>query len=703
MKFWNRFPLYRLIFPFILGIVAGMFLDYNFKIPLYVFIVLIFISAIITFFYKHLISYRFRWLGGLFVYLSLLFFGYEITSENNKNNNPLNFNDCKEEKSFFVANIIEPLEQKENSNKTIVRIKSVKNENVWSKVDRKAIVYFEKDSISSQLDYGDCLLINVNFNEVKSPRNPSEFNYKRYLSNKQIFYQAYLKSENWEVLSKNNGFIIKSLSIKLREKFLNILQENEISGKEYAVTSALLLGYREKLDADLIKEFSGAGAMHILCVSGLHVGIIFVILNWIFGFLNKKKIGKIFKAIVLILLIWVYAAITGMAPSVLRASTMFSFVIIGQALKRHTNIYNSLAASAFLLLLINPYIITEVGFQLSYIAVISIVALQPPLYKLWVTKIWILDKAWQIITVSIAAQIGTFPLAMFYFHQFPNYFMLTNLIVIPLVGAIIYVGIAVIVTSPLGWLSWVVAKILFGLVWFLNFSVKLIEGLPGSTWRGISLTNYEMILFFIIIGFIIMFFIKEKVRFMRFAIISSILLCVSFAYKNYNRLNQRQFIVYNVNKNSAYDFIDGKKDYFFADSLMMNDKKKHSFNIQNNWCNSGLKENVRINLSSEKFAFQSPVIYFKNNFLQFYDKRLVIVNEMNFKYYSSEKIKVDYIIISQNVDVDINDLVNQYEAEQIIFDSSNSFWRVNRMIEECKTLGLKYYSVLDEGAFVVDV
>ena len=200
-----------------------------------------------------------------------------------------------------------------------------------------------------------------------------------------------------------------------------------------------------------------------------------------------------------------------------------------------------------------------------------------------------------------------------------------------------------------------------------------------------------------------MFFIKEKVRFMRYAIISSILLCFSFAYKNYSRLNQRKFIVYNVNKNSAYDFIDGKTDYFFADSLMMNDKKKHSFNIQNNWCNSGLKENVKINLSSEKFAFQSPVIYFKNNFLQFYDKRLIIVNEMNFNYYSSEKIKVDYIIISQNVDVDINDLVNQYEAEQIIFDSSNSFWRVNKMIEECKTLGIKYYSVLDEGAFVVDV
>jgi len=704
MNYWNQFPLFRLILPFISGIIVALSFDSEIHIPLTIFITLIIVITIYVFFIANSVRYRFRWILGIVIYTAIFLFGFELTILNTEKYHPSHFGNLLKKEYLFVARVTEPIVEKEKTNKAIVEVLSIKGDSAWINTEGKAIIYLQKDSLSSCIKYGDCLLINTWINEVKPPQNPEEFNYKRYLSNRNIYHQAYIKSGKWKTLSHDNGNKLFAFAFSLRNKFLQIFKENGIVGKEFAVASALILGYRDKLDADLIREYSGAGAMHILCVSGLHVGIIYLILSSLLFFMNRSRYSRISKSIILILLIWFYALLTGLSPSVLRASTMISFIIIGGLLNRYTNIYNTLAASAFLLLIINPFIITEVGFQLSYLAVIGIVLLQPKIYNLWIPDNWILDKLWAITAVSIAAQLFTFPLALFYFHQFPNYFLITNLIVIPLSGFIIYAGILVLLFSAVSWLSGLFANILVLMLKGLNTSVSFIEGLPYSTTHGVSITMIETLLFYSIITGLIVFILLNKRRAFIYAIGLAIILAVSFSIKNYKRINQRKFIVYNINKTSAYDFIDGKQNFLLSDSLLLNDEKKQQFHLQNNWDRSGLNNTTTLDLtSSDSHEFQNHFIYKRNNFIQFGNKRIAILNRKNSYLKNTGKIRVDYLIIAGNIKLNIADILRRYDAKQIIIDSSNWYWKTNKWLDECKALHIECHSVLHEGAFVVDV
>ncbi|MCF8298906.1 MAG: ComEC family competence protein [Saprospiraceae bacterium] len=698
MNYWNQYPLFRLLLPFTLGILSVIICGFDFVFPLYLLIVLIFVVAFLAFFTRFIASYRFRWFYGFLVFSLLFIIGSQITIYNNCKNHFTHFEKYYEEKSTFIAQISEPIEEREKSNKTIVKIVSLKKDDKWLRTNGKAIFYFEKDSLSSNLNYGDKILCHSVLNEIQGPQNPSEFNYKRYLSGKQIFHMAYLPAEEWAVLSSANGNIIKSHAIKVRKKFLQILNQNEIQDKEFAVLSALLLGYRAGLDDEILNKYTNAGATHILCVSGLHVGIIYLLLNSMLLFLNKRRFGKILKAIILILMIWSYAMITGMAPSVLRASTMFSFIIIGNALKRYTSIYNSLAVSALILLSINPFIIMEVGFQLSYAAVISIIAIQPMIYRLYATKIWILNKAWQITTVSIAAQIGTFPISIYYFHQFPNYFILTNLIVIPLAGFIIYAGIVLLLTSSIAPIAWLCSKVLYGMLWFMNTSVGLVDKLPGATSKGISLELSEVVLLIVLIFLAFKYFSNKFYKYFRYSLLTLIIISVLFSFKSYRNLNQKKFVVYNIRNHTAIDFIDGKSSYFVCSDSLMNSESIYSFNVKNNWTNCGIIDYNFINDSIKYFTKGN--FCKRNNYLSFYNKRVAILNKNEELKHSNKNLKIDYLIVSGNPDIKIENILEFYQPELIIFDSSNKFWVIDKWKTECEMLNVNFYSVNDSGAFV---
>jgi competence protein ComEC len=705
MKYWNKFPLLRLILPFIFGIILAVFIDSDVHIPISAFVICLIISVLFVFYYKTFVSYKYRWLPGIFIFIFLFLFGFELTVLNTDKFKPLYFgNYLSNEEQLSITEVSEPIVEKENSYKAIIKVKKIKRNNKWIKVKGKTIVYFEKDSFASNIKYGDYLLLNVHFQEVSPPQNPHEFNYKKYLSYKGIYEQAYLKSGSWQVLNHNNGNKIVSYALSLKDKLLKIFEKNNIKGDEFAVASAIILGKKDNLDPELLKKYSGSGAMHILCVSGLHVGIIYLVLNYFLFFLDKIRYGIIIKMILLILLIWFYALLTGLSPSVMRASTMFSFIIIGKSLNRNANIYNTLAVSAFLLLLINPFIITELGFQMSYLAVIGIVTLQQKIYNLWLTDNWLLDNVWAITTVSFTAQLFIFPLILLYFHQFPNYFFITNLIVIPVTSFVIYSGLLVLFTSPIAWLSAAISKIFVLLIKFLNLSVQIIENLPYSTTSGISINTTEMFLIYaVIISFIILFLNKNK-QFFKYALLFSVFLCASVALKNYKQINQKKIIVYNISRTSAYDFVYEKQNLLLSDSLLLNDKKKQGFHLLNNWCKSGMNKTTIFDLSSIKNKeIKTNIFYKKNNFIQFYDKKIAVINNKNKDLASSHTINVDFLIIADNIRTKISDLLNQYNAKQIIIDSSNSLWNTNRLIKECKEKDIKCYSVLKSGAFVINV
>ena len=235
---------------------------------------------------------------------------------------------------------------------------------------------------------------------------------------------------------------IRNLSEKVRDRLIAILNEALPNKEERSVVSALTLGYRTELAQDTLDYFASTGAMHVLSVSGLHVALIYMILGFLLAFLKRGKIGPIIFSVVMILFLWIYAFISGFSPPVQRATVMFTFVIIGNGIRRPVNIYNSLTASALFLILLNPNVLFDVGFQLSYLAILGIVLIQPVLYNILELTNPILKWTWSLFTVSVAAQLMTFPLGLFYFNQFPNLFWLSNFIVVPVTTFIMWFGIA---------------------------------------------------------------------------------------------------------------------------------------------------------------------------------------------------------------------------------------------------------------------
>ena len=565
----------------------------------------------------------------------------------------------------------------------------------------KIILYFAKDSLSQTLKYGDVVKLNIRLNEIKPPQNPHEFNYKKYLEYHNIYFQAYQPSGSWQILDHQKVNPIRKFALNTRKYLMNKLGNTNLTKAEFAVSAAILLGQDEILDAGTRQDYAGAGAMHVLCVSGLHVGIIYLVFNFLLGFLNKRGIQKQLKTFFLIFIIWGYALITGLSPSVMRASVMLSFIIVGEAINKKGNIYNSIAASAFLLLLINPLMIMEVGFQLSYTAVIGIVALYPLLKKYLYHTNQIVDKVLSILIVSVAAQIGTFPLAIFYFHQFPVYFLLTNLVVIFSATLIIYFGFLFLIVSGIPLISSVLNFIFKMLVNMMNKYVAFIESLPGSTLKAMVLSFAEItIIYFLIIGITQMLLHKSKSWFV-LCLSLMIVLLSAFNYRNFSQLNQYNMLVYDITGQSVYEFQNSRENIVFMDSILIKDEKKVSYHLSSNWCFTGIKNPTIISFKDNSNQGSAPGLIKNRNLFFFANKSFLKIDNENINYIKNFQSQIDYLIISDNVQVSIPGLYKLFKPKLIILDSSNSGYFTQKIVVEAETEGVPVCSVNDAGALVI--
>ncbi len=533
------------------------------------------------------------------------------------------------------------------------------------------------------LEYGDVLLVEGNFNSIKTNGNPEEFNYKDYLFKNHIYHQVYLKQQQWFKIGNRANPIFKT-TYRTREFYSNLIDNSFLYPKNKAVLKALLLGQKEDLDRDTLRTYSSAGAMHVLAVSGLHVGIIMLMLMFIFKPIKRLKYGKSIYVLLIVFCLWFYAFLTGLSPSVLRSALMFSFVVIGAEIERETSIYQSILVSAFVLMVIDPLVIFKVGFQLSYLAVLGIVYLQPKIYNLIYIKFKFLDYLWKITSVSIAAQIATFPLGLFYFHQFPNYFFISNLIVIPLAGGILGLGLAYMVLFNIPFINHLILLFLDYLLSFLNFCVEKVEQLPYSILWGISITWYETFFIYVILFFLIFGFTLHKAKLFLISLGLTASLIGVFMFNNYLINQQNQFIVYNVDKEVAFDVFYGKNNYFFAsDSLYKNDEKM-LFNIKHNWFKIRQNENPYRFVSLDKL---------KHNVLNIGKTTWSILN------HSKQLYVTDFVIIGAVNKIDKNYLEALKNCSATLIISNNCSYNVKKRITKNYPVDL-IFDLKEKGAFI---
>jgi len=544
----------------------------------------------------------------------------------------------------------------------------------------KILVNIEKDSAETFLNVGDNLVVNASFYEINKPLNPYTFNYKNYLKNKQLHHQVYV-NKNQFLKKSVTGFSIIRLAAKFRKKLTTSLINNGFKDNELAVVNALLLGQRQTISEDLIESYSDAGAIHILAVSGLHIGIILVILMFLFKPLHYFKHGKLYASLLIICLLWVYAIIAGLSASVVRAVSMFTAIAIGMHLNKPSNIYNTLVISMFFLLLFNPYYLFEVGFQLSYLAVFAIVWIQPKIVSIWSPKNKFVFKMWQLFAVSLAAQLGVLPLSIFYFHQFPGLFFISNLVIIPFLGSILIAGILVIALSVFELLPQFLADIFINSIRLMNAFVEWVASQHFFIIKDIALS---LVLMSALYGFIFLGFKWiEKKTFGRLILVLMAFICVQtvLIFEKKKLQSTNEFIVFNENRTSvvANRFGTDLSIYSSKDSI------QNLYSLKAYILGTGLK-------CAEKVAQNKNLFRFNN-------ERILLIDSLGmFKFKS---IKPSIIVLQNSPKINLERLLQMHQPKLLITDASNYKSYVENWERTCLKNKTPFYNTMQKGAFIL--
>ncbi len=704
MNFWRPYPLLRLIIPFLSGIVTGICQPVFPAIPIPVYVLIPLFSFFLIILSKRYYGFRFRYITGLLLFVFFIFSGYELSHSAITRL-------CKQKSSpedgFYLLELTEQPVVKSSYVKIFVMARYKRNQGEkWIPVTGNYLLNMKMNISQRPLFYGDIIVVKTNWQEIRNTANPNCFNYSEYLSRRGIHYQAWVEDGDWITVLRSGGWL-KSYSFTLRDNLLDLLRNNNLKGNEFAVAAALLLGQVNELETGLRKAYAASGAMHILSVSGMHVGVIYLFFNFLLGFLDRTKTGRLLKTFIMLFLIWGYAFITGLSPSVVRASAMLSFIITGKALNRHPEPLNILAASLFFILILDPLIIREIGFQLSYLAVTGIYLLYKPVYDCLVTSIWFWDKVWSVLAISLVAQLATGPISLYYFHQFPNYFLLTNLFISPLSSLIIYTGIMALGFGAVPLVSGIMTSALGGLVSGLNFIIRFVESLPFSITRGVYLTLTELLIFYALIILACIFLIKKK-HVLVFPILTCmIMLQFSFIFHKLERTKMSRITVYNLKGLSGIELSTNDWADFFYDTQGIKgfaQKLDHATAlITPGWEARKIKRKRLYWIGSTWLKNARDPILFRwkkwNHFIQFESKRIAIINEYISPGTNAE-INLDFIIISGNPKISIRDLRKIFPLGEIVIDASNHPYNVTKWLKEAAKSGITCHAVTRDGAFV---
>ncbi|RZK61338.1 MAG: ComEC family competence protein, partial [Hymenobacter sp.] len=428
---------------------------------------------------------------------------------------------------------------------TTVRVQAVRVAGRWQAATGGVRISLPRHETTDSVPaprYGEVWLVQGAPEPSKGPANLGEFDYRRYLETRQVYHAQYMHQGQYKVLGYAPLNRPVAISQRTAAVLDGVLRRYVPSLREYALGTALVLGFKDDIDQETRQAYANTGTTHIMAVSGLQVGLLFAALQWL---LARVPLGgavwrrRLVTAGLGLALIWSYAFLTGLSASVLRATVMFTLVIVAQAWERQSSLFNTLSAAAFCLLLWNPYLLCDVGFQLSFLAVLSIVYLQPRIarwldvrnffldrrrswhapavQKAWRATAWLAEASWQLTALSLAAQVATFPLGLYYFHQFPFNFLLSNLIAVPISSLAVYVGVVLLLAKGLvalvglalpaaavAWLDWLprlIGYLFQGLIWLFNEYIFFIGRLlPGAVVGGVHLSQGQTLLVFLLIG-----------------------------------------------------------------------------------------------------------------------------------------------------------------------------------------------------------
>ncbi len=687
---WKKAPFIRFLIP----LIAGIVLQWQLQIPPTILWVLLFVSAITAiafFFIPYFERFKLSLLNGLSVSVLFIAVGGLLSWYKNIQHDDNWFGRKYNDGRSLVVTLLEHPVEKTKSYKANASVDYILHNESAIKTDGKIILYFKKDSSLSNLDYGSQLIIIKPLLEIKNSGNPGGFDYKRYSLFQRITHQVYLKENEFEILSTTKKNFFQQFINSSRAKLLSILRTNIKGEKELGLSEALLIGYKDDLDKTLVQSYSNTGVVHVIAISGLHLGLIYWLLAWLFTPLQKRKFRWL-RPIFILTGLWLFTLLAGAQASVLRSAVMFTCIVLGDALDKRSSIFNSLALSAMLLLCINPYWLWDVGFQLSYAAVLSIVIFMQPIYHWFYIKNKILDFVWKLNAVTIAAQILTIPVGIYHFHQFPASFLFTNFLAVPLSSFILLGEILLCLVSFISPVAVFTGKIITWLIWLMNSYIEQVEQLPFSLLDGLQISIPQAMLLVIVAAGFGYWLMEKNKEGLSYALVGlfgfAVLRTVSFTQAN----NREQLIVYNVPQKQAMDIIEGRKYLFVGDQDLLADDFVRNFHMKP----ARVMHRIEPAPGLRNCQQQKELIIYKG-------KKILALHETKYFLPIAEKIPVDLLLISGNPKLYFTRLTETFSIKRVVFHGSCPAWKINYWKKDCDSLHIPYHDVSEKGAFVMNL
>ncbi|WP_338877076.1 ComEC/Rec2 family competence protein [Spirosoma sp. SC4-14] len=649
-------------------------------------------------------------IGGLLILLAV---GWAITYQRTASNRPDNISHLRDTLQAYEGVVsVQPEERAKT-----YRVELELNRGKWSATDSlsrwrplsgRVIVYLDKIG-QTMPRYGEVWLVSGAPRPIDPPLNPGEFNYKQYLSYRNIYHQQYLRPFQRTILTYDPPSFSTRLATSVNRWADSVFVSKIGSRAEYGIVNAMILGIRDDLDTELYRAYSAAGAVHVLSVSGLHVGILFAVLTFLLSFLIRRPHGKILMAGLQLTVLWFYALVTGFSPPVIRSAGMFSLLILANTFGRQQQLANTLGASMFFILCVDPYALFSAGFQLSYLAVAGIGSWQSSLYQTFSFRNKWLNRVWELTAVALVAQLITYPLGVFYFHQFPTYFLLANPIVIVMSELLLPLAMATLALSWVpyvgDWLGWLLQKT----AWLLNYAVAQTGQLPGAVWDGLWLSPLAMLLTYSVIFCGVTMLITRQRAYIWATCVCAVVLSGVLLWGIYQQATQQRLAIHFLPHRTAVSLTDGHSSTLLTD-LDTTDTRSYDFYLKNTFGQWGISKpkivNARyINNETSRIENPLPALFQTSDYTLWvwHTKTLLLVNRFSGRNRWKLPAVVDYLIIRRNALQHWNQLNGRVVARHIIFDDSNKTPLTDRLLQEARQQHISCYSVRQMGAYMADL
>ena len=698
IPFLHKYPFFRLAVPWMLGIYCGDRFSDSFSEPLWGFLACILWSCLSFLFYFSE-RYSWRWCFGVSLSLFCLAGGWLSVNLQLKTAAETEF---PKEEAVYRLRVNDFPEVRERTFLCRVWLKERHDSLGIHPVNKQAILYFQRDSLSSRLQMGEELWVRSRISPPVSARNFDEFDYARYLIRKGISGTGFVASGHWqfsECRKEKEGIatVLYRLAASYRTQIENLYRRLGIEGDELAVLSALTLGDKTDLSESVRESYSVAGVSHVLALSGLHIGLLYALAFFLLRpLLLGGQSGRVLRSLLLILLLWLFAFFTGLSPSVVRSAAMFSIWALADLCGRQSFSLNTLALTAWLMLLVRPVWLFDVGFQLSFAAVLSILLFQPFLYRLCPVRHRAGTYLWGLVSVSVVAQLGTAPLVLFYFSRFSTHFLLTNLLVVPLVTLILYAAVVLLLLTPMSGLQAVAAVGLEKMLRMLNLLVRWVEQLPYASVDGIWLYPLEVAGCYLVLGAFFCYLCHRRYARLVTALVLLAAWGAVHSFAVWTDRPRTSIVFYNVRGCPAVHCIEssGHSCIQYADSLSNRQRLRQT--AANYWHHCHLyppAEGSRDSVGQHFFRRQQLICW--------HGQRVCMVTDNRWKQQRTDDgavCRVDYLYICKGYTGQLAALTRLFLPGCVILDSSLSDYRRNRLKEECQQNHLHFISLSDEGS-----